>query len=98
MKTIEDSRQAIDVVDRQIIALLAERRRIVAELARRKQSLGLPAFDPEREQSLQGLWAQAAEEHELPTDVALAVLQALLAPSRALVQAIFERDGSPTKG
>ena len=96
--TIEDSRQAIDVVDRQIIALLAERRRIVADLAKRKQSLGLPAVDPEREQALQGHWRRAAEEFKFPTEVALAVLEALLAPSRALVQSIFERDGGPTKG
>jgi chorismate mutase len=95
---LQDGRLAIDAVDRQIIALLAERRRIVALVAKSKQSLGLPAVDLEREHALQEHWRKAAEEHAVPTEVALAVLGALLAPSRAHVQSIFEGDGGPTKG
>jgi chorismate mutase len=48
-KALIECRDRIDVLDRQILALLNARTRIVEEIGRIKQELDLPIYEPKRE-------------------------------------------------
>lgn len=48
-KALIECRDRIDVLDRQILALLNQRTRIVEEIGRIKQELDLPIYEPKRE-------------------------------------------------
>ncbi|MFO0571272.1 MAG: chorismate mutase [Polyangiaceae bacterium] len=45
-------RERIDGIDRQLLALLAERVRLAIEVGRVKRRSGLPIYDPERERAI----------------------------------------------
>ncbi|HXG32305.1 MAG TPA: chorismate mutase [Bryobacteraceae bacterium] len=49
LKSLDDCRQKIDLLDRRILALLNERTRIVEEIGRIKRRLNLPIYEPRRE-------------------------------------------------
>ena len=49
MDKLAECRRQIDLVDRQILALLNERTEIVEEIGRIKQKLSLPIYEPKRE-------------------------------------------------
>ena len=51
-KTIEDWRLRIDEIDRELVELLNERSRCAIEIGYMKRSLGLPVYQPEREQEI----------------------------------------------
>ena len=46
---LTDCRKRIDALDVRILALLNERTRVVEEIGRIKQELGLPIYEPKRE-------------------------------------------------
>src|SRR5258706_7199595 len=48
-KRLEECRAQIDGIDVRILELLNERTRIVAEIGRIKKELGLPIYEPRRE-------------------------------------------------
>ena len=48
-QTLEDCRRKIDKLDLRLLALLNERTRVVAEIAAAKHALGLPVYEPRRE-------------------------------------------------
>lgn len=50
--TIEDWRRRIDEIDRRLVELLNERSRCAIEIGHMKRSLGLPVYQPEREQEI----------------------------------------------
>lgn len=47
-----EERQAIDQIDRQMVKLFEERLSVVSRIGRKKQELGLPILDAEREQAV----------------------------------------------
>jgi chorismate mutase-like protein len=49
LKALTECRDRIDVLDRQILALLNDRTRIVEEIGRIKQELAMPIYEPKRE-------------------------------------------------
>jgi chorismate mutase / prephenate dehydrogenase len=49
---LEGLRQQIDSVDRQLVDLLAQRQRVIQQVAEVKQSYGLPTLHPAREENL----------------------------------------------
>jgi chorismate mutase len=49
---IEDWRRRIDEIDRRLVELLNERSRCAIEIGRVKRSLGLPVYQPEREEEI----------------------------------------------
>ena len=49
LKALADCRRRIDVLDVQILALLNERTKIVEEIGKIKEALGLPIYEPRRE-------------------------------------------------
>ena len=87
MSRIAPLRSEIDTVDARLVAALAERRRIVEQLALAKAEGGLAPVDAAREDALAQRWAALAAHEGLPIDVALAVLEAILATSRSHVAA-----------
>lgn len=88
------ARSEIDRIDREIVALLAARRRLVGGIARAKRAAGTAALDAAREASLRSSWSREAEAAELPSGAALVVLDAILGASREYVRAICEGDAT----
>ena len=60
---IEELRERVDEVDRQLIRVLNERARIVQEMVAIKAEAGKPLFDPKREEEI---LQKVAEENEGP--------------------------------
>ena len=60
---IEELRERVDEVDRQLIRILNERARIVQEMVAIKAEAGKPLFDPKREEEI---LQKVAEENEGP--------------------------------
>jgi chorismate mutase len=87
---VEALRAGIDAADEAILRNLAERRRVAAELARAKARLGAPALDPARETELAARWRESARSLGSSEQLASAVLEAVLADSRALVTREWE--------
>lgn len=91
---LDDLRAAIDAIDDGLVEHLARRRAAVDALALHKRNAGLPAFDPGREDAVRARWTAAARARALPDEVALGVLEAILAVSRRRVLAVTEGDPS----
>lgn len=49
MKKIEDLRERIDALDRQLVTLLSERAACALDIGRLKEKAGLPIYQPVRE-------------------------------------------------
>lgn len=49
---IEELRERVDEVDRELVRILNERARIVQELSTYKLEAGVPLFDPKREEAI----------------------------------------------
>ena len=60
---IEELRERVDEVDRELIRVLNERARIVQELVAIKAEVGKPLFDPKREEEI---LRRAVESNEGP--------------------------------
>ena len=50
--SLEDSRNAIDRIDRELVKLFCERMRVSADVAEYKRATGKPVTDPARERAL----------------------------------------------
>jgi len=95
MSLVEELRSEIDAVDARLVALLAERRRLVERLAREKAAAALAPVDAARETELVRRWASRAAHEGLPDRAAIGVLDAILAESRSHVAATIERARRP---
>ncbi|MBX7192348.1 MAG: chorismate mutase [Sandaracinaceae bacterium] len=78
-------RARIDETDRAIVALLARRRAIVEEMRVLKATHALPRIDAAREAEMRAALVTEAARLGVPEALVLAVLEAILADSRALV-------------
>ena len=87
---LSELRREIDLVDRELVRLLAERRRVVTRLAAAKRRASLEAVDPAREAELHARWAEHAEACGLPPAIVSDVLEAILGSSRAHVAALLD--------
>lgn len=81
--TIDKLRQRIDLVDRRLLALLSERGRLVAQVGKRKQHLGLGFHQPGRERAVLDrlVWAN---EGPYPDEAIEAVFREVMSASLAL--------------
>jgi chorismate mutase len=91
MSLLAQLRSEIDAVDARIVALLAERRRLVEKLAGEKAEAALGPVDAARETELVRRWAAHAAREGLPDRAAIGVLDAILAESRGHVADAIER-------
>ncbi len=82
---INELREAIDRIDRQIVQLLAERLELVKRVGEIKRGHGLNVHDPVRERDLLDKVAQAAPEPLTP-DIAERIFQCIIQESRNLEQ------------
>jgi chorismate mutase len=89
--TLAGLRAEIDACDGAIVDAIARRRAVVEALAVHKHTLGLAPVDGSREVELEAQWRERAVRANVPEEVALEVLRALLVHSRAHVRAIVAR-------
>lgn len=81
--SIEDARDRIDDIDRQLIELLGERYAIVDEICETKTANGETVKDPNREEELLERIASIAEENDLSPEFAERLYQDVLSHSVA---------------
>ena len=84
---IEELRQRIDTLDRQIVDLLAERAGCARTIGEVKKGRSLPAFDPAREQEvLRRILAQ--NPGPLPAESLAAIYREIISGCRSLERAV----------
>ena len=79
---LRDCRNAIEVVDRRIVALLAERVALGLRAADAKRAAGLPIVDPARESEVLRCAIEAAEERNLPSKPVRHIFERIIELSR----------------
>jgi len=84
---LDAGRSLIDDVDREIVALLAQRMGIVRRLTSIKASLGRPVYDAEREAALLAARRAWAEDHDLDPRAVARIFEAVLELSRGPLRA-----------
>jgi chorismate mutase len=77
-----DCRNAIEVVDRRIVALLAQRTALALRAADAKRAAGLPLVDRRREAEVIDRVVAEGRIHDLPADGIEQVFERILAMSR----------------
>ena len=96
-KALIECRDRIDVLDRQILALLNARTRIVEEIGRIKQELDLPIYEPKREDEV----FENVTEHNsgpLTGEGARRVFERIIDEMRNIQRLrMLERDGTETE-
>lgn len=83
-------RHAIDEINGKLLQLLNERAKVATSIARRKEELGLPTFDPVREAVILDTLAQR-NEGPFPDETIKALFKELLAATRKLMNATREQ-------
>jgi len=76
--SLDDLRDELSGVDRQLVNLIAERQRIVGEIGRSKQSSGTATRDYAREKDVLDMARAQAKDQDLDPDVAESVLRQLI--------------------
>lgn len=74
-------REQIDSIDSQLVALLAKRAQVTAQVGKIKQQYALPVYVPEREQALLTARRQQAEQLGVSADLAEDVLRRIMRES-----------------
>ena len=77
-----DCRNAIEVVDRRIVALLAQRIALALRAANAKRAAGLPLVDRAREAEVIHRVVAEARSHDLPHDAVERIFERIVAMSR----------------
>lgn len=75
---LQDIRDRIDLLDRRLVGLLAERARLVGEVVRYKRTHHMGVVDRHREDEMLASIAEVAKEHRLDPRVAQAVLRTVI--------------------
>jgi chorismate mutase/prephenate dehydratase len=97
MTTQQEIRHRIDDLDQRIVRSLAERMRLVYDIAARKSDdPSAPLRDEKREQELFALWARGAESEGLSTYYFGRILREILNYSRRVQEGVLKR--SQTEG
>ena len=81
--TLEELRDELSAVDRQLVELIAERQRLVGEIGRNKRATGTGTRDYAREKDVLDMGRAKAEELGLDPDLAENVLTELIRSSLA---------------
>ncbi len=80
--SLADARTTIDALDDEILRLLNERARVVADVACAKRTQSLPTYDPERERQV--LERLAGKAGKFPADAIVAVYREVMSACLAL--------------
>ncbi len=79
---LSELRRRLDEIDEAILRLLAERLRLVREIALVKIRLGLPVIDKSREEEVKKRWSELSSKLSLPTQLVSKILEATLQYSK----------------
>ena len=90
---LSDWRTKIDEVDRQLVALLNRRARCVLEIAKLKKALGLPIYEPQREDEILRNVA-SANGGPLDQDALRRVFERIIDECRSIQRRPMETNGS----
>ncbi len=96
---IDSLRVSVDGIDDQILALLAERRRVSSAIASEKQRTKRPFRDEDRENSLLTKRIEAARDHDLDPGLVVRIWEQIIADSVSLQHDHFQgllNGGAPT--
>ena len=80
---LADCRERIDELDVKILALLNERTRIVEDIGRIKQALGMPIYEPKREDDVFAN-VTAHNQGPLPSDAVKRLFERIIDEMRTL--------------
>ena len=105
LMSLEDLRKNLSAVDRQIVALIAERHHIVSEVGRRKQTTGAATRDYAREKDVIDMGRSQAKQlgvdPELIENILAALIQSSLASQerdRVIAKGKGDGNGGPACG
>lgn len=87
--TLEDCRKKIDVIDREIMALLNQRAEIVREVGQIKAKAGLPIVDWNREIEILR-WVAQENEGVMADEAAARIFRRILQESRQIQSELIE--------
>jgi chorismate mutase/prephenate dehydratase len=87
---IDGLRESVDGIDDQILALLAERRRVSSAIASEKQRTKRPFRDEDRENSLLTKRVEAAMDHDLDPGLVVRIWEQIIADSVSLQHDHFQ--------
>ena len=87
---IDSLRENVDGIDDQILALLAERRRVSSAIASEKQRTKRPFRDEDRENSLLTKRVEAARDHDLDPGLVVRIWEEIIADSVSLQHDHFQ--------
>ena len=90
---LSDWRTKIDEADRELVALLSRRARCVVEIAKLKKALGLPIYEPQREEEIFRNLA-AANGGPLDQDALRRVFERIIDECRSIQRRPIETSGS----
>lgn len=83
-------RAHVDMIDREIVRLLARRQELTLEIGRMKVARGLPVHIPDRESELLAVIREEADLHGVSPDHAQSLFEQVLAESRRLQEEMRE--------
>lgn len=89
MRSLEESRAALDAVDRELVRLFEQRMAIARDVAAYKHAHGLPVLDPSREAQVLDSRAAMLTDARL-SDSVRALFSQLMALSRAQQEALLK--------
>ncbi len=94
MASLEELRRRLDDIDASLVALAAERLRLVGSIAEAKREARLPLYAPERERTVFAQARRRAQDEGLDPDVAERLLRALVEASHQVQEAALCADRS----
>jgi len=90
MKDIVQLREEVDVIDKEILELLAERLELAKKIVEKKQGAGLSIVDRKREEQLKEIWRIRAKELGLRTNPILTILKEVLDMSKETQRKVID--------
>jgi len=79
---LNELREAIRALDRELIALIGRRRDLVIQIGRAKQALGLPVLDPSQEAVVVRRAAEVSRELSVDEELTRDVIWRIIASAR----------------
>jgi chorismate mutase len=94
---LAECRKRIDELDVKILALLNERTKVVEEIGRIKQALGMPIYEPKREDDV---FANVIAQNQgpLPPDAVKRLFERIIDEMRTLQRMRREGETGPARG
>lgn len=89
-RSVEELRGAIDEIDRQLVARIAERVALARQVAEHKAIAGAPLLDPAREAGVVERAAAQARDVGIDAEELRAVMRRLLAMTRRAQLAVYD--------